>query len=68
MAGIKVIVFDWDETLIPDFPEYTCPMVDLPGVELIPGITESYDVPHKCLICCVTSEARDICRVNGAYL
>lgn len=37
---IKAIIFDWGDTVMRDFPEYSGPMCDWLRVELMPGIRE----------------------------
>lgn len=61
---IKVLVFDWGDTLMRDFPEYPGPMADWPEVAVIPGAAEALEDLHRKYICCVASNAGD----SDAYL
>lgn len=38
---IELVIFDWGDTVMRDFPDYAGPMVDWPRVEAVPGITEA---------------------------
>jgi len=57
--SIRAIVFDWGDTLMKDFPEYSGPMVFWPRVEIMPGVYELLDLIHKRFTCCVASNAGD---------
>jgi FMN phosphatase YigB (HAD superfamily) len=57
--SIRAIVFDWGDTLMKDFPEYSGPMVFWPRVEIMPGVYELLDLIHERFTCCVASSAGD---------
>lgn len=38
MASLKALVFDWGDTILRDFPEYSGPMAAWPRVEAISGV------------------------------
>jgi FMN phosphatase YigB (HAD superfamily) len=38
---IDVVIFDWGDTVMRDFPQYAGPMIDWPEVAAMPGITEA---------------------------
>lgn len=54
---IRVLVFDWGDTLMRDFPEYTGPMAFWPSIELMPNVKESLNAVSKKYTCCVASNA-----------
>lgn len=56
---MKALIFDWGDTLMRDFPEFTGPMAHWPRVELMPGAAEALAVLHERYICCVASNAGD---------
>lgn len=35
---IELVIFDWGDTVMRDFPQYAGPMLDWPHVEVVPGI------------------------------
>jgi len=37
----RCLLFDWGDTLMRNFPDYTGPMVNWPQVEIIPGVRET---------------------------
>jgi FMN phosphatase YigB (HAD superfamily) len=40
-SGLTTLVFDWGDTVMRDFPEYSAPMADWPRVEAVPGIAST---------------------------
>lgn len=54
---IKAIVFDWGDTLMRDFAEYSGPMVYWPYVEIVPGVEAALLQIYIDYICCVASNA-----------
>lgn len=38
---IDVVMFDWGDTVMRDFPQYAGPMVEWPEVEAMPGIADA---------------------------
>jgi FMN phosphatase YigB (HAD superfamily) len=38
---IEVVIFDWGDTVMRDFPQYAGPMVEWPRVEAVPGIADA---------------------------
>ncbi|WP_318614522.1 HAD-IA family hydrolase [Sporosarcina sp. YIM B06819] len=53
---IKALIFDWGDTVMKDFQEFSGPMAEWPHVETIPGIEETLEVFHgKYLICLATN-------------
>ncbi len=38
---IDVVIFDWGDTVMRDFPQYGGPMAEWPEVEAMPGITDA---------------------------
>lgn len=57
LTDIRVLVFDWGDTLMRDFPQYSGPMFDWPEVEIIPGVREALEQLGKEFVCCVASNA-----------
>lgn len=57
MREIKVIVFDWDETVVRDLPEHQGRMADRPQVEMMPGIREALDTLSERFVLCIASNA-----------
>lgn len=53
----RAVIFDWGNTLMRDFPEYSGPMAGWPRVELIAGVAEALDALPGGLIRCVASNA-----------
>jgi HAD superfamily hydrolase (TIGR01509 family) len=41
---IEVVIFDWGDTVMRDFPQYAGSMVDWPQVEAMPGIRDALHV------------------------
>ena len=56
---MEVIIFDWGDTLMRDYKEYSGAMVNWPHVERIQGVKEALDKLNKEYICCVASNAGD---------
>lgn len=56
---IKVIVFDWGDTLMRDFLEFKGPMAYWEKVEIIPGVKKALEIISSHYICCVASNAGD---------
>jgi len=59
MSGIRLIIFDWGDTLMRDFPEQAGPMAYWPEVQLMPGAVNLLDYLHGRFACCVASNAGD---------
>ena len=59
MNKTKAIIFDWGDTVMCDFPEYTGPMAYWPKVEVVPGIEKALQQLQKDFICCLASNAVD---------
>ncbi|AHF08424.1 HAD family hydrolase [Desulfitobacterium metallireducens] len=53
----KVVIFDWGDTVMRDFSEFSGPMVDWPRVEIIDGIEESLALISSQFITCLASNA-----------
>ena len=56
---IKAIIFDWGDTLMCDYKEYSGAMANWPHVEIVSGVKESLDKLNEKYICCVASNAGD---------
>ena len=54
---VKAIVFDWGDTLMRDFAQYSGPMVYWPYVEIVPGVEDALSQIYMDYICCVASNA-----------
>ncbi len=54
---IKAIIFDWGDTLMRDYIQYSGPMVDWPHVEIVPGVEDALSQIYNDYICCVASNA-----------
>jgi FMN phosphatase YigB (HAD superfamily) len=59
LQTVRVLIFDWGDTLMRDFPEYPGPMANWPKIEVIPGVTDLLAGIHTDYICCVASNAGD---------
>jgi HAD superfamily hydrolase (TIGR01509 family) len=59
MEIIKLVIFDWGDTVMRDFPEYKGPMIHWPYVEVIDGAEEALKSIHQEFICCLASNAGD---------
>lgn len=59
MKNIQAVIFDWGDTLMRNFPQYTGPMATWPQVQVIPGVPEVLKSLSKKYICCVASNAGD---------
>ncbi len=56
----KVIIFDWGDTLMRDFPQYKGPMYYWPEVKLMPGVDKVLDfLYNKKIPLCIASNAED---------
>jgi FMN phosphatase YigB (HAD superfamily) len=56
---MKTIIFDWGDTLMYDYKEYSGAMANWPHVEIIPGVKEALDILNEKYIFCVASNAGD---------
>jgi len=56
---MKTIIFDWGDTLMYDYKEYSGAMANWTHVEIIPGVKEALDILNEKYICCVASNAGD---------
>ncbi|WP_342504994.1 HAD-IA family hydrolase [Sporosarcina sp. FSL K6-2383] len=54
---IKVLIFDWGDTVMKDFQEFTGPMAEWPHVETVPGIEETLQTLHNEYIICLATNA-----------
>jgi putative hydrolase of the HAD superfamily len=52
-----VLLFDWGDTLMRDYPEYTTPMADWPRVETLPGVIETLPLLQPAWRLCMASNA-----------
>jgi putative hydrolase of the HAD superfamily len=59
MNKMKAIIFDWGDTVMRDFPEYTGPMAYWPQVEPVEGIDDALKQLQKSFICYLASNAGD---------
>ncbi|MEJ2186522.1 MAG: HAD family hydrolase [Gemmatimonadota bacterium] len=57
MGALRVLVFDWGDTLMRDFPGYSGPMARWPEVEVMPGAREALQALVGEYVCCVASNA-----------
>lgn len=57
MTDKRILVFDWGDTLMRDFPQYPGPMFHWPEVEIIPGVREALEQVDRAFVCCVASNA-----------
>ena len=55
----RVVIFDWGDTVIRDFPQFRGPMVFWPQVEVTEGIAESLPEIHKHFSICIASNVGD---------
>lgn len=55
----KVVIFDWGDTVMRDFPQFNGPMVFWPQVEVTQGIVESLPEIHRHYSICIASNAGD---------
>ena len=53
------ILFDWGDTLMRVFPEYTGPMKDWPRLEAVPGAVDMLDGLHEDWILALATNAAD---------
>jgi len=56
---IKAVLFDWGDTLMVDFPNYSGSMVNWPVVQAIPGAEKLLADLHGYFILCVATNAVD---------
>lgn len=54
---IKVLIFDWGDTIMRDFPELTGPMSEWEHVELIPGADEAMSQLTTNYVCFIATSA-----------
>jgi FMN phosphatase YigB (HAD superfamily) len=59
MVEIKVIIFDWGDTIMRDFPEFKGPMIYWPYVEVVNGAEEALKSLCGKFTCCLASNAGD---------
>lgn len=57
MLPVKVLIFDWGDTLMRDFPDMFGPMVSWPRVEVLPGVPEALEALSGTYMCVVASNA-----------
>ncbi len=43
---LELVIFDWGDTVMRDFPQYAGPMADWPHVEAMPGIAQALAALH----------------------
>jgi putative hydrolase of the HAD superfamily len=67
-VSLKVILFDWGNTLMRDFPQYTAPMADWPVVEALPGAQETLRrlAPHYTLVLATSADVSDEAQIRQA--
>lgn len=54
---IKVLLFDWGDTVMKDFQGFSGPMAEWPQVETVPGIEETLQALHEEYIICLATNA-----------
>lgn len=54
---LRAVIFDWGDTLMRDYVQYSGPMVDWPHVEIVPGVEDALSHLYKKYTCCVASNA-----------
>ena len=54
---IKALIFDWGDTVMKDFQEFSGPMAEWPHVEIVPGIEETLQALHEEYIICLATNA-----------
>jgi len=59
MTKIKVIFFDWGDTVMRDFPQFSGPMCDWPKVEYIPGVEKVLQSLHGQHVLVIATNAYD---------
>lgn len=57
ITHLKVVVFDWGDTLMRNHPEFDGPMVTWPMVEVVPGVEEALPQLSGRYTLCVASNA-----------
>lgn len=57
MNDIKVVIFDWGDTLMKDFKNYNGPMYSWPHVEVLPKVENILSKISSFYKCCVASNA-----------
>lgn len=57
MSDIKVVIFDWGDTLMKDFKNYKGPMYSWPHVEVLPKVEKILSKISSFYECCVASNA-----------
>lgn len=65
---IELILFDWGDTVMRDFPQYAGPMAHWPRVDVMPGIVEALDAlrPHYRLALATNAAESGVERVREA--
>lgn len=56
---IRALVFDWGDTVMRVFPEYSGPMAHWPRVESVPGIEDALRAAKKSCVVALASNASD---------
>jgi putative hydrolase of the HAD superfamily len=56
---IRALVFDWGDTVMRVFPEYSGPMAHWPRVEVVPGIENALREVKKSYVTALASNASD---------
>ncbi len=56
---IKALIFDWGDTLMKDFPQYSGPMASWPEVELMPNVQNALEQLSAHYTIAVASNAGD---------
>lgn len=54
---LKVLLFDWGDTLMRDLPQYKGPMASWPRVETVHGVKEMLSNLSAKYLCCVATNA-----------
>ena len=60
MTTIRVLVFDWGDTLMRYLPSFGGSPAGAPGTELVPGVVEALAALPSDLIRCVATNASDV--------
>ena len=57
MGNRKVLIFDWGNTLMRDFPDFAGPMVNWSKVEVIDNVSDTLSVLKEKYLLCVATNA-----------
>jgi HAD superfamily hydrolase (TIGR01509 family) len=59
MRRLKLVIFDWGDTVMRDIPGFKGPMVYWPRVEVMDGVEQALKDIHRKFTCCLASNADD---------